>query len=73
MNCAMDVALADEIRRAIERAGMTQAELAERLDTQPPEVSRMLSENGNPTLKRLRDIARITGSDLVIEFKPHTH
>jgi transcriptional regulator with XRE-family HTH domain len=59
----------DEIARAIIKArvsrGMTQAELAERMNTSQSFVARLESGNTLPTMKTLFRVAKATGT------KPH--
>lgn len=64
-----DLALGDKIRTLRERAGMTQAQLAERIDTQPSQISRI--ENADydgHSVETLRRIARALRATLKIEF-----
>jgi antitoxin HicB len=55
----------------LEKAGMTQAELAERLQTSRTQVRRLLDpENTSITLATLQRAADVTGHRLVIGFEP---
>lgn len=69
-------ALEDEfsIARAViaarKRAGLTQLELARRMGTTQPAVTRMESGRVQPSLRTLQRLARATGSRLLIKFEP---
>jgi antitoxin HicB len=55
----------------LERVGMTQGELAERLQTSRSQVRRLLDpENTSITLASLQRAADVMGHRLVIGFKP---
>jgi antitoxin HicB len=57
----------------LEKAGMTQAELAERLHTSRTQVRRLLDpDNTSITLATLQRAADVTGHRLVIGFEPLT-
>ncbi len=57
---------------ARKKAGLTQAEVAERMGTQPPAVARLESFNRrhSPSLKTLRKYAKAVGCDLEIKLTP---
>lgn len=69
-------ALEDEfaISRAViaarKRAGLTQSELARRMGTTQPAVTRMESGRVQPSLRTLQRLAEATGSRLLIKFDP---
>ena len=46
------------VRSICKMQGITLKELAERMEVSPEAVTRMLSENGNPTLTTLENIAK---------------
>jgi DNA-binding XRE family transcriptional regulator len=52
------------------RAGLTQAELAQRMGTTQPAVARMESGRIQPSLQTLHRVAQATGSRLMIRFEP---
>ena len=57
----------------LEKAGMTQVELAERLQTSRTQVRRLLDPaNTSITLSTLQRAADVTGHRLVIGFEPAT-
>lgn len=60
-----ELALARELVRARNRAGMTQREVAERMGTVQPAIAR-LERGHKPSLKTLERYARATGSKLKI-------
>lgn len=55
-----------EIRRARRSAGLTQAQVAERLETSPPYVTNVEAGRVNLTLGQLTRIAAALGADLQI-------
>lgn len=71
-------ALEDEfsIARAViaarKGAGLTQAELAQKMGTSQPAVTRMESGRVQPSLRTLQRLARATGSRLMIKFEPQS-
>jgi transcriptional regulator with XRE-family HTH domain len=58
------------LRRARRAAGLTQADLAERLGISQPEVARLESSRANPTVRTLEDAIAATGHELVLDAKP---
>ena len=52
------------------RAGLTQAGLAERMETTQPVVARLESGRARPSARTLEKIARATGTRLRISFDP---
>jgi len=52
------------------RAGISQGEIAERMQTSQPTVARLESGQGNPSLNTLRRYAMATGTRLKIVFEP---
>lgn len=54
------------------RAGLTQAQLAERMETSQSVVSRLESGQAHPSIKTLERIARATGTRLRIAFEETT-
>jgi ribosome-binding protein aMBF1 (putative translation factor) len=66
-----EFALIESIIRARETAGLTQAELAERLGTKQPALSRL--ERGGfrtATVETLKKIAHALDSELIIRLQP---
>ena len=67
-----EFALFDELLRARKRAGLTQAEVAERMDTKPPAVARLESGGGSarhsPSVATLRRYAKAVGCHLEIRL-----
>jgi ribosome-binding protein aMBF1 (putative translation factor) len=51
-------------------AGLSQEELALRMETSQQAVSRLESGEGNPSLKTLHRFAKATGTRLRISFEP---
>lgn len=56
------------IREARRRAGLTQAELAERLGTAQPNVARWESANMSPSVDTLTKIIHACGLDLLVRL-----
>ncbi len=71
---AEEFALLDELLRARQRAGLTQAEVAQRMGTQTPAVARLEAGGGkarhSPSLATLRKYAKAVGCDLEIRLRP---
>jgi transcriptional regulator with XRE-family HTH domain len=65
-----EFALADAMLKARERAGLTQEQLAERMQTSQSAVARMESGRVLPSGSTLKRFARATGSRLKISFEP---
>lgn len=65
-----EFALADAMLKARERAGLTQEELAARMETSQSAVARMESGRVLPSGSTLKRFARATGSRLKISFEP---
>ena len=57
------------LREARERAGLTQLELAERLDVSQPVVARLESGRANPRLETLNKAIAATGHDMRVELE----
>ena len=68
--------LLDELLKARRRAGLTQAEVAERMGTKPPAVARLEAGGGSkrhsPSLATLRKYAEAVGCRLEVRLRP-TH
>lgn len=58
------------IRECRRRAGLTQTELAERLATTQPAIARLERGTGDPTLRRLSDIAYACGLEIQVTLSP---
>ena len=67
-----EFALFDELLRARKRAGLTQAKIAERMDTKPPAAARLESGGGSarhsPSVATLRRYAQAVGCNLEIRL-----
>lgn len=64
-----EFALAAALIDARRHAGLTQAEIAERMDTSQAAVARLEGSKGNPSLATLRRYAEATGTRLKITFE----
>jgi len=62
--------LASAIIAARKKAGLTQAELAERMGAKQSQVARLEAGTTNPSRKTLERVAEATGSHLRIIFEP---
>jgi HTH-type transcriptional regulator/antitoxin HipB len=62
--------LAERVRRARERAGMTQAELASRIGSTQPAVARLEAGGTTPSLNTLRRIAAALDLELIVDLRP---
>jgi transcriptional regulator with XRE-family HTH domain len=71
---AEEFALLDELLRARQRAGLTQAEVAKRMGTMAPAIARLESGGGSkghsPSVATLRKYANAVGCDLEITLRP---
>src|SRR6266581_9558270 len=69
-----EFALLDELLKARRRAGLTQAEVAERMGTKSPAVARLEAGGGSkrhsPSLITLRKYAQAVGCRLEIRLRP---
>ena len=65
-------ALLDLLLKARHEAGLTQAQVAERMGTQPPAVARLeralATGKHSPSLATLRKYAHACGKELVLQF-----
>ena len=61
--------LAERVRQARERVGLTQAELAARIGSTQPAVARLEAGGSTPTFVTLRRIAAALGLELVVELR----
>ena len=62
--------LAERVRQARERVGLTQAELATRIGSTQPAVARLEAGGSSPSFATLRRIAAALGFELVVELRP---
>src|SRR5437764_15439389 len=71
---AEEFALLDELLHARQRAGLTQAEVAERMGTKTPAVARLEAGGGSqrhsPSVATLRRYAEAVGCRLEIRLRP---
>jgi transcriptional regulator with XRE-family HTH domain len=65
-----EFALASALIEARSRAGLTQEELAERMDTSQSAIARMESGRATPSGTTLKRFAQATGTRLRISFEP---
>ena len=69
-----EFALFDELLKARSRAGLTQAEVAERMDTKTPAVARLEAGGGSkkhsPSIATLRKYAAAVGCRLEVKLVP---
>jgi predicted XRE-type DNA-binding protein len=67
---ALILAVAEEVRRAVEAEGLTRAQLAECLFVSRPRVTHVLSEGRNMTLRTLARLAHATGRRVEVRLVP---
>ena len=65
-----EFALAAEVAKARDRAGLSQAELARRMKTTQSTIARLESGRGRPSTRTLGRFAKATGHRLRISFEP---
>lgn len=65
-----EFALAAEVAKARRRAGLTQAELAQRMKTAQSTIARLERGRGLPSTRTLDRFAKATGHRLRISFEP---
>jgi transcriptional regulator with XRE-family HTH domain len=58
------------IREARRRAGLTQAELAQRVGTTQSAIARLERGSGNPTLQRISELVDACGLELQVRLVP---
>ena len=61
--------LAERVRQARERLGITQAELAKRIGSTQPAMARLEAGGSIPSFDTLRRIAAALGLELVVELR----
>jgi ribosome-binding protein aMBF1 (putative translation factor) len=61
--------LAERVREARERIGITQAELATRISSTQPAIARLEAGGSTPSFDTLRRIAAALGLELVVELR----
>ena len=61
--------IAEQVRTARERIGMTQAELARRIGSTQPAIARLEAGGVTPTLNTLRRIASALSLELVVQLR----
>jgi transcriptional regulator with XRE-family HTH domain len=71
---AEEFAFLDELLRARQRAGLTQAQVAQRMGTRTPAVARLEAGGGknrhSPSVATLRKYAKAVGCRLEIKLRP---
>jgi transcriptional regulator with XRE-family HTH domain len=65
-----EFALAAEVAKARGRAGLSQAELARRMQTTQSTIARLESGRGRPSTRTLDRFAKATGHRVKISFEP---
>ena len=65
--------IAERVREARERRGMTQAELAARIGSTQPALARLEAGGVTPSLDTLDRIAQALGLELVVDLRPGRH
>ena len=65
-----EYAVAAALIAARSHAGLTQAELAERMGTTQSAVARMESGRARPSTRTLEKVAQATGTRLSVKFEP---
>lgn len=63
--------VAVDLARAISELGLTQAELAQRLEWSPGRVSRVLHGSMNLTLRTIHEFAAALGLEFDVIYRPH--
>ncbi|HEX3557345.1 MAG TPA: helix-turn-helix transcriptional regulator [Thermoanaerobaculia bacterium] len=66
----MDLKIGALLRQAREKAGLTQEEVADRLETKKSAISRMENSAGSIRLSTLERYARAIGWQLSLELRP---
>jgi len=61
--------LAEQVRAARERSGLTQAQLAARIGSTQPAIARLEAGGVTPNLATLRRIAAALGMELVVQLR----
>jgi len=61
--------LAERVREARERLGITQSELAKRIGSTQPAIARLEAGGSAPSFETLRRIATALGLELVVELR----
>ncbi len=65
-----EFALIAEVAKARARAGLSQAQLAQRMKTTQSTIARLESGRGRPSTRTLERFAKATGHRLKISFEP---
>ena len=61
--------LAERVREARKRVGMTQAELAARIGSTQPAIARLEAGGVSPSLPILRRVAEALGLELIVDLR----
>ena len=61
------------LRRAREASGLTQAEVARRLDTTQSAIARLEASDANPRFDTFREALAATGHAMQVELEPSTY
>ena len=65
-----EFALAAALIDARGQAGLSQADVARKMETSQPAIARLEGGRGNPSIGTLRRYAKVTGTRLRIAFEP---
>jgi transcriptional regulator with XRE-family HTH domain len=68
----VSIMVGSAVRSARKRAGISQAQLAEKAGTSQPSIARLERGRVSPTIISLEHIAKALGAELVIDFEPTT-
>lgn len=62
--------LAEALIKARKHAGLSQAQVAEKMGTKQPTIARLESGRSSPTFATLRNFGEAVGHRLVVDFEP---
>lgn len=65
-----EFALAAALIDARGQAGLSQADVARKMETSQPAIARLEGGRGNPSIRTLQRYAKVTGTRLRIAFEP---
>ena len=65
-----EFALAEALIDARAKAGLSQADMAKKMQTSQPAIARLEGGRANPSIGTLRRFAKVTGTRLRIAFEP---
>ncbi len=67
---AATLALANALEKAMQRCGLTQAQLARKLGKSPAWISKLLHGGGNVTLFTAVEVAEAVGAEVLVSVEP---